>query len=91
VNGETLTWAKGRSLASLTKNNVTTEYTYDYYGLRTTKTGALYHYADGVMLGMSLTVGQSVFDIGFYYDVDRQPFGFVVNGVAGSPHLEKRT
>ena len=80
--GRTLTWQRGRQLASNVKNNVTTTYKYDTDGLRTLQkigdeeykytyiNGQLYAYETGDMYMF------------FTYNDDGTPLGIIFNGIA---------
>lgn len=73
--GYTLTWKNGRQLASLSGNGLTTSYTYDVDGLRTSKTvnGVKHEY---YYVGNRLqyeAFGSS--KLWFFYDVDGNPSG----------------
>ena len=75
--GMTLTWAKGRRLATLTKDNATTYYSYDRDGLRIQKTvgGVVHTY---IYLGEVLvceTWGHSCIE--YFYDESGAPLYFL--------------
>ncbi|MGN0499454.1 MAG: hypothetical protein ACI4F6_10435 [Acutalibacteraceae bacterium] len=74
----TLSWENGRQLATLTKDNKTTSYTYDISGIRTQKNvdGAVtkYYYDDSNNLA-AMTVGDKT--LMFYYDYSDTRFSTV--------------
>ncbi|MCQ4023228.1 MULTISPECIES: DNRLRE domain-containing protein [unclassified Ruminococcus] len=70
-DGMKFTWQNGRQLATLTKNDKTTSYSYDISGIRTQKsidgTVTKYYYDDSNNL-VSMTVGDK--KLMFYYDAN---------------------
>ncbi|MCQ4021796.1 hypothetical protein [Ruminococcus sp. zg-924] len=70
-DGMKFTWKNGRQLATLTKDNKTTSYTYDISGIRTQKNidglATKYYYDDSNNL-VSMTVGDK--KLMFYYDAN---------------------
>ncbi|MBI4858565.1 MAG: RICIN domain-containing protein [Acetobacterium woodii] len=79
-NGMTLSWAKGRELASTTKSGVTTTYQYTANGIRLEKESAgvkTHFYLNGAQI-MTQICGTERFD--FYTDEAGLLFGFNYNG-----------
>ena len=78
----TFSWKNGRQLATLTKDNKTTSYTYDISGIRTQKsidgTVTKYYYDDSNNL-VSMTVGDKT--LMFYYDQNGSVSSVLYNGV----------
>ena len=75
-DGMSFTWAKGRQLQSVTKNGVTTSYTYDENGLRLSKTTGgvttkIYR-TNGQMVGMNSSDGK---DLMFLLDGSGNVYG----------------
>ena len=81
-DGMTFSWKNGRQLATLTKDNKTTSYTYDISGIRTQKnvdgTITKYYYNDSNNL-ISMTVGDKT--LMFYYDQNGSVSSVLYNGV----------
>ena len=81
-NGMTFSWKNGRQLATLTKDNKTTSYTYDISGIRTQKsidgTVTKYYYDDSNNL-VSMTVGDKT--LMFYYDQNGSVSSVLYNDV----------
>lgn len=81
-DGMTFSWKNGRQLATLTKDNKTTSYTYDISGIRTQKsidvTVTKYYYNDSNNL-VSMTVGDKT--LMFYYDQNGSVSSVLYNGV----------
>ena len=78
----TFSWKNGRQLATLTKDNKTTSYTYDISGIRTQKsidgTVTKYYYDDSNNL-VSMTVGDKT--LMFDYDQNGSVSSVLYNGV----------
>ena len=75
-DGMSFTWDKGRQLQSVTKNGVTTSYTYDENGLRLSKTTGgvttkIYR-TNGQMVGMNSSDGK---DLMFLLDGSGNVYG----------------
>ncbi len=75
-DGMSFTWAKGRQLQSVTKNGVTTSYTYDENGMRLSKTTGgvttkIYR-TNGQMVGMNSSDGK---DLMFLLDGSGNVYG----------------
>ena len=78
--GYTMTWAKGRQLASLSGNGKSLSFKYDNAGIRTSKTvngvETKYTYLGGTLV--SQKTGDEV--ISFAYSAGGAPYGFSYNG-----------
>ena len=78
--GYTMTWAKGRQLASLSGNGKSMSFKYDNAGIRTSKTvngvETKYTYLGGTLV--SQKTGDEV--INFAYSAGGAPYGFSYNG-----------
>ena len=78
--GYTMTWAKGRQLASLSGNGKSMSFKYDNAGIRTSKTVSgvetKYTYLGGTLV--SQKTGDEV--INFAYSAGGAPYGFSYNG-----------
>ena len=78
--GYTMTWAKGRQLASLSGNGKSMSFKYDSAGIRTSKTvngvETKYTYLGGTLV--SQKTGDEV--INFAYSAGGAPYGFSYNG-----------
>ena len=70
-NSYTFTWQNGRELASSTKNGITTTYTYGADGLRISKSGYEFYYADGRLVRQIWADGER---IDFLYDESGTPY-----------------
>jgi RHS repeat-associated protein len=77
LNGVTLAWQNGRELASYTKNSVTTNYTYNDSGVRTSKeigaNATINYYLNGSSI-VRQTDGTKTLD--FFYDENGNLYGF---------------
>jgi RHS repeat-associated protein len=77
LNGVTLGWQNGRELASYTKNSVTTNYTYNDSGIRTSKkigtNPTINYYLNGSSI-VRQTDGAKTLD--FFYDENGNLYGF---------------
>ena len=79
-DGTSMTWQNGRQLASLTKNDKTTSYTYNSDGIRSRKAvdGVTHDYIlDGTRILADYSTGS---EITFSYDENNVPVSFTYNG-----------
>ena len=79
-NGKVLTWQNGRQLATLGTSGLSTSYTYDDSGIRTSKTvngTKTQYYLNGSTILTQIT-GDNRFD--FFYDENGLLLGFSYNG-----------
>ncbi|MBQ6262606.1 MAG: carbohydrate binding domain-containing protein [Clostridia bacterium] len=80
----TMTWQKGRQLASVTKGGVQTTYTYDSDGIRRSKTvggsETKYTLAGDKVVGMICTVGGNNYCCSFTYDESGRPYSVTMPG-----------
>ena len=78
--GYTMTWEKGRQLASMSKGGITTTFKYDASGMRTEKTQGNYK-IEYTYVGeklVSMKAGDNVMN--FAYGADGSPYSFTYNG-----------
>ncbi len=82
-DGMTMTWQRGRQLASITTTGGTSAYTYDESGMRLSKTvnggTTAYYVLDGTLYGQQNADGKRLL---FMYDEQGMAYGFTYDGTA---------